>query len=368
MVLKYLNIQWFFTLLALCTATENYSQNYHYTPPLQKEDGLKTASFISEGIDSTRLYLLFNNLAGANHKLHSMLLLKDNHLILEEYFNNHTSDSPHDLRSVTKSITSLLMGIAIDRGLIHSIDDPVSKYIPFPDENNVGSGKNTITIRHLLTMSSGLECNDWDKNSKGQEDRVYKKKDWLTFFMELPLINTPGNVAHYCTMGQILATEIIAVTSRMSIDAFAKAYLFDPLGIDNLYWGHTSNKEVIQSGKRLYMTSRDLGKIGLLVLNNGQWEGEQLISEEWIAETSKTQTQITGIDYGLLWWKIPFRVNDQTFIALSATGNGGQYIFIFPELNLIAVFTGGAYNSPDDKVPLAVVRDIFLHTFVNTPE
>ena len=111
------------------------------------------------------------------------------------------------------------------------------------------------------------------------------------------------------------------------------------------------------------MTARDMAKIGQLVLNNGKWNGKQLISEKWIEESTTRKTTITGIDYGYFWWNIPFKINEKVFVSKAATGNGGQYIFVLPELELVAVFTGGAYNSPKDKLPFIAMIDIFLPTF-----
>ena len=160
-----------------------------------------------------------------------------------------------------------------------------------------------------------------------------------------------------------MIAEIISQASGMTIDKFAKQYLFNLLGITNESWGHTSNKKVIPSAKRLYMTSRDMAKIGQLILNNGKWNGKQIISEKWVEESTTMKTKIAGIDYGYLWWNIPFKAKEKVFVSKAATGNGGQYIMVLPELDMVAVFTGGAYNSQEDKLPFAIMTDIFLPTF-----
>ena len=134
--------------------------------------------------------------------------------------------------------------------------------------------------------------------------------------------------------------------------------------MSNVSWGHTSNKEIISSGKRLYMTSRDMAKIGQLILNNGKWNEKQVVSEKWIKESTAPKTKITGIDYGYLWWNIPFKAKEKMIVSKVATGNGGQYIMVLPELDIVAVFTGGAYNSQEDKLPFAIMTDIFLPTFI----
>ena len=179
------------------------------------------------------------------------------------------------------------------------------------------------------------------------------------------MINDPGKVSAYCSMGAILVAEIISQSSGMEIDDFANAYLFKPLGIENVSWGHTSKKKVISSGKRLYITSRDLAKIGLLMLNNGRWNNEQIVSEDWVRESTSSATKITGMDYGYFWWNIPFNVNGKVINSVTATGNGGQYIMILPEFDLVAVFTGGAYNSQEDKLPFAIMDKVFLSTFAD---
>lgn len=340
------------------------STPYVYKVPKTENDGWETAHFNTFGIDSSRIYQLFNQLNEGGHKIHSILLVKDEKLVIEEYFDGYSTHVAHDLRSVTKSIRSLLMGIAIDKGFIESIDDPIYKYLEHPTPNkNPDSRKELITIRHLMTMSTGLDCNDWDSNSLGQEDRIYKKSDWLQYFVDLPMLNDPGTVSNYCTMGTVLSMEVIAQATAMPINEFADKYLFAPMGIENISWEHTSKKKVIPSARRLHMTPRDMAKIGQLIANGGVWKGKQIVSKDWIQVSTSTLTSITGMDYGLLWWKVPLMVNEKRYELIAATGNGGQYIFINQEPEMIAVFTGGAYNSQDDKFPFMIMRDIFIHTF-----
>lgn len=342
-----------------------YGQNYYiYSKPKDLGDGWKTNDLKSQNIDTTLIYKMFNQLNNRESKIQSVLLVKDNQIIIEEYLNGQTLNQKHDLRSTTKSIRSILLGIAIDKGYIDNVNDPISKYLKNPIPNkNIDKRKNKITIKHLLTMSSGLDCNDWDKKSKGQEDKVSKKKDWLQYTLNLPMINEPGTVSNYCSMGAILIAEIISQASGMTINKFTEQHLFNPLKIKNVNWGHTSKKKIIPSGKRLYMTSRDMAKIGQLILNSGSWNDEQVVSKKWIEESTTQKTKITGIDYGYLWWNIPFRINKKIFTAKTATGNGGQYIFVFPELDMIAVFTGSAYNSQEDKLPFKAMTDILLPAF-----
>ncbi|WP_115460883.1 serine hydrolase domain-containing protein [Winogradskyella aurantiaca] len=346
-------------------STTGNAQDRYFDAPKAENDGWEIADVRSMDLDTTRLYHFFSQAKAGPNKLHSALLVKEGTLVIEEYFNGQQASEPHDMRSVSKSIRSLLLGIAIDKGYIDSIDDPISDYLgPLQARKNLDPRKKEITIRHLITMSTGWDCNDWDQSSKGQEDRVYKKSNWLQYTLDLPMINDPGTVSNYCSMGVILMSEIISQASGMSIDTFAQKYLFNPLGINNVQWGHTNDKPVIDSGKRLYMTSRDLAKIGLLVLQNGQWDGQQIVSREWIEASTSSKTKITNMNYGFLWWQIPFKHGDALYSSVVATGNGGQYIMIIPKLELVAVFTGNAYNSQEDKLPFAIVKDVFIPTFM----
>lgn len=311
--------------------------------------------------DTAKVGSMLSQLYREKHNLHSILLVNDDQIILESYFNGFSDSTKHDLRSVTKSIRSILVGIAIDKGFIKSIDDPISDYLkPLEPKKNPDKQKDKITIRHLLTMSSGLDCNDWDQKSMGQEDKVYKKKDWLQYTLDLPMVHEPGATSAYCSMGVVLLAEIISRASGLPVDKFAETYLFEPLKIDNVAWGHTSSKEVIPSGKRLFMTPRDLAKVGQLILNQGIWEGKQIVSSTWITESTSPKTKITGLDYGYLWWNIPLSAGKKKVIAITATGNGGQYVMVVPEMNMVAVFTGGAYNSQDDKLPFAIMQRVLL--------
>ena len=338
--------------------------SYVYQVPKELDDGWEIGDLLVESVDTAQIFQLITQLSREKNKIHSVLMIYKGKLLIEEYFNGQKPSEPHDLRSATKSIRALLLGIAIDKGFIESVHDPISKYLKnLTPRKNLDPRKEMVTIAHLMSMSSGWDCNDGDKKSMGQEDRVYRKKDWLQYTLDLPLINDPGSVAHYCSMGTILVAEIISQSSSLSIDQFADQYLFAPLGISKVHWGHTSNKPVIPSGKRLYLTSRDFAKLGQLVLQKGNWNGQQIISEKWIEVATTTKTKIKGMNYGYMWWQIPFLVNGRMIQSITASGNGGQYLMIFPELELVGIFTGGAYNSEAAQIPFAIMRNIFLPAF-----
>lgn len=351
----------FLPLLLFFSCFAQAQDRYEYHIPKATNDGWQVNAASTEGMDLALYEKLFTSLNAQEHKMHSMLIIKNSKLVMEEYFNGYDQEKHQDLRSVTKSVISLLVGIAIEKGNIQSIDDPVAMYLPeFKDSKDPSDSKGQITIRHLLTMSSGMDCNDWDPKSAGQEDKLYKKKRWLDHMAGLPMVNEPGTASYYCTGGVMLLARIVELYGGMSWRAQAMQYLFKPMGITDVKFGHTSKKSMPEASKRLYMRPRDVAKIGQLVLKRGEWEGKQLVPSSWIEEISFKKTQISGLDYSFLWWKLPFTKDDQKVDATCATGNGGQYILVFPEHNLVAVFTGGAYNSQEDKLPFAIVNKVIL--------
>ena len=209
-------------------------------------------------------------------------------------------------------------------------------------------------------MSTGLDCNDWDKSSKGQEDKIYRKKNWIQALADLPMINEPGAKADYCTGGVMMLATILERKSGLTLPEFAKKHLFDPRGITNVSRGHTNKKEVISAGKMVYMLPRDMAKLGSLLLHEGMWRGKQLISKEWTDELQATKTKIGVLNYSYWWWQIDFPNNGNPVTPTVATGNGGQYIMCFPEQEMVVVFTGGAFNSQKQQMPFGIVNNFVL--------
>ena len=289
----------FFLLPCLFCVLQATAQNtYQYKMPKELADGWKVARVQDIDIDSDLITSSMQHLRSVEKlQVHSYLIVKNDRLVFEEYFGGYSADKRHDLRSVTKSIIALLIGIAIDEGLF-SLDDPVQKHLrELQNSKNPDPRKAEITIRHLLTMSSGLDCNDWDQKSKGQEDRIYKKKDWIQALADLPMIHKPGTESFYCTGGVMMLATILERTSGMSLAEYAEKHLFAPMGITNYQWGHTNKKDVISAGKRLYMLPRDLAKLGLLVMHHGEWSGKQIVPEHWIEELKQTKTKIGSMNY-----------------------------------------------------------------------
>lgn len=341
------------TLLSACSSVNTIH------PPIAVDEPLPTGTPESVGLDSARLENMSNQIAALQyHKLHSILVLRDGVLVFEEYYNGHGRDNPHDLRSATKSITSLLTGAAVDQEVISSVESPIMDFLAnsYPNVDN----KDDILIRHLLTMSSGLDCDDFNKRSKGQEDRLYRTQDWVASFLALPRVHAPGEVARYCTGGVITLGEVIAQASGRDFAEFADTALFAPLGIRNYRWARFDKGAKVDTGGHLLLTPQGMAKLGLLVLQKGQWDGRQLIPTEWIENSTRPQTRVRETTYGYLWWMDWLPYGEKKVKVIWASGNGGQLIFIVPEYNLVAVFTAGFYNSDDTWV----LFDIFYKSIL----
>ncbi len=317
--------------------------------PFGVDDPLPTAEPSEVGLDPNILHSMSRQIAAkGRHELHSLLVVRRDRLALEQYYNGHSRDTPHDLRSATKSITSLLTGIAIERRVIAGVDSPVMDYLAgeYPDIHD----KNHLTVRHLLTMSSGLDCHDRDRGTRGQEDRMYRSEDWVRYFLSLRRVSAAGEQAFYCTGGVVALGHTLAAGAGTRLDRFADETLFAPLGIRNYRWASFDRDRKIDSGGHLLLTPQGMVKIGLLALHKGRWQGKQLVPESWMELSTREHTKVDGRPYGFLWWRTPLRYGERELTALTARGNGGQMIAVVPELEMVVVTTAGYYNSKKSRI------------------
>ncbi len=350
------------------------SGQYTYKLPEQLSDGIELCAPEKAGIDARYIADAVNEIyKGKYREVHSMLIFKDNKLVVEEYFQGHKYkwDAPyhhgewvqwdktmlHDVKSVTKSITSVCIGIAIDKGYIESAHQPIFDYLPNHQHLKVG-GKGKITIEHLLTMTSGLEWNEWGSpySSIGNDIIAlwFSCDDQVACILQKPLKHEPGKKFTYSGGNMIILGEILKNASGMNIDEFSMKYLFGPLGIDSTLWIQYGSG-IIETAGSLEITSRDMAKIGLTLLNNGKWDGQQIISKQWVEKSATTYKRNTGINipgvnsgrhgYSYSWWVSEFLNSGKRIAMYNAGGWGGQKIIIIPSLNAVVVFTGGNYTS-----------------------
>lgn len=256
---------------------------------------------------------------------------KSNETLIEEH------GKSHNLRSATKSIMSVLLGIALDKQYISSIDERIYKLLP--DYNfEKDTLKNEITIKHLITMKSGLASIEKGVNAL---KFLFYNEDWVKYILNLPLESKPGEKFEYNSANTHLLSAIISKATGMSTYDFANKYLFQPLGIRNAYW-EKDKKGNNFGGGNLFITPHDLAKIGYLYLNNGIWDGEVIISKSWIEESLKSRYEwMYGYHYGYLWYTRIEKSEEsgKKFITYSAHGAGGQKIFVIPELDIVVAAT-----------------------------
>lgn len=308
--------------------------------------------------------ILFDSLTtavtGKNYTdIHSILISKDGKLLYEKYFNGWNKDSPHDSRSAFKSITSLLAGIAVDKGLIN-VNQKVYSFFPeYKDFSGNNAWKKDMTIEHLLRMEAGFDCEEFN-DGKDCETDMMASKDWVAFSLALPMKHKPGTVWSYNSSAPMIMSGIISRVAKMSVMDFAKKYLFDPMGITHYKWTVDPSGHGMTAGS-FYILSSDLWKIGELVLQKGLWNGRRLVSADWIGRSTNAPVLIQDFSYvgssrspvvipqstyyGYYWYKEEIRTKDFREELIIASGNGGQYIIIIERLGMVVTFTQGNYSS-----------------------
>lgn len=298
--------------------------------------------------------------SGAHTGIEAMRLTRSGATLADATSSTYSPEGV-DIRSATKSVTALLVGIAVDHGLIASVDTPIVDLLPdYAERLRSDPRKANIRVRDLLTMRSGLDCDDWRKDSPGHEDRMYRKRDWLAFWAAVPMRDAPGERFSYCTGNVIALGRIVEHASGVSFSAFASEMLFAPLGIEGAQWATWDRGKRIDSGGHLRLTPHDLSKIGQLLLDSGQAGKRQIISKAWLDAMTADHVQVPGLSqrYGYLWWldrtTAPHLPQTRLWMAW---GNGGNYLIVMPELDAVVVFAGTRYNRPDALEPLTWLRD-----------
>lgn len=288
---------------------------------------------------------------GRQHALFSVLVARDGQLVFERYFNQRRADTPHDIRSATKSITALLAGVAIHQGVLTASDQSIAPVLD-PRYPNVAIPAD-LQVDHLLTMSSGKACDDHEWRSPGNENRMYRSEDWTRFFLELEQKDRPGTVPVYCTGGVIVLgrvmQEALADAGEDDFTGWADKVLFHPLGIGNYSWARYG-EDGVDTGGHLLITPQGLLRIGMMLVDGGRWNGNQIVPKQWLAAMWMPRVELGGQDYGYLWWINTVDYGSGPITVMSARGNGGQTLFVVPELRLVSVITTGYYNRPQARL------------------
>jgi CubicO group peptidase (beta-lactamase class C family) len=318
----------------------------------------QTASAAQSGLSDTRLRSLDAAVrSGEFKKIGSVLIARHGMLVYEDYFDGDVS-TLRDTRSATKSVTDVLIGIALDEHKLSGIDAKVLALLPERARRiqNPDPRKLAITVEDLLTMSSPLECDDWNDVSRGNEERMYVVEDWAQFILDLPIrgrmhlgeqVEPPryGRYFSYCTGGVFTLSEVLEKATGERTDRYARVKLFQPLGIANVEWVY-SPLDVPQTGGGLRMTSRDLLKVAQLYLNGGEWRGKRIVSASWVRGSTSPHAQIDdATEYGYLWWLKAFKSGEKSYPAFFMSGNGGNKVVAIPSLDMTVVVTSTNYNT-----------------------
>lgn len=312
-----------------------------WSEPVSKwpTEGLGATSPESVGFDSAKLAAALSEIHTRKLNIHSLTLIRHGRMLLHTMFYPYNGHTPHNLASVTKSIMTTLIAIAADQGKL-KLDQPMLDFFPNRTIANRDDRKQRITVRQLTGMSSGLDCvGEHDEPTLHQ---MNASPDWVQFTLDLKMSAEPGSVFSYCSPGMHLLSAILQQTAGTTTLDFARKNLFEPLDIHDVIWP-VDPQGINHGWGDLYLYPKDAAKIGLLWLQGGNWNGQQIVSREWVEQSSHSQIKTSpswGDDYGYGWWVMTHDAIPQ----YAASGRGGQRIAVFPTLDAIAVTTGGGLD------------------------
>lgn len=366
----------------------NSSAQYNYRNPEPINDGMEVGSLEEVAMDVNAIEAAVSGiLSGRYSEVHSMLIYKDGRLVLEEYFTGHDHqwdhpnhhgdlvtwdmDMPHYAHSVSKSITSMCVGIAIDKGFIDNAQQSIFEYLPYYQYLKTEANQE-ITIEHLLSGTSGLKWAEWNAPlSSIANDQVavwYHEQGPLDFILSRPVVHKPGT--HYVYSGgnfEVLGV-MVEHASGMSYEEFSKEYLFEPLGLDSANWYQRYPSGEVHAAGGLRITPREMLKLGACMLNQGSWDGKRIVSEDWVEHCARAYPGNQGINipgepsgklgYSYSWWTKVYRIGGERVHMYAAGGWGGQHIMVLPELSMVVVFTGGNYLSK--RPPFKILEKYIL--------
>jgi CubicO group peptidase (beta-lactamase class C family) len=310
------------------------------------DDNWRTSTPEEQGVDSKKILEMFQYIQSSTLDFHSLLIIRNGSIITEAYWPPYHKDTLHNIKSASKSIISALAGIAFEKKYLHNPYQKVSEFYP---ELTKDSLKQTISLQDLLTMTGGFDY---------MEDAGPSPYD-LDNWKKIPMRDKPGEVFEYNTMLPHMMSAILTKATGASTKTFADKWLFGPLGITNYQW-IKSNDGIYHGGSDIFLTPCDMAKFGYLFLRNGQWKGKQIVSKEWIKESTTKQVNIPaedlyaeGLNYGYWWWLM-----EKGYMAWGA---GGQYIIVRPDLDLVVVFTANGF---DDINRYSAFMKSFLEKYI----
>ncbi|MBI5958454.1 MAG: serine hydrolase [Chloroflexi bacterium] len=298
--------------------------------------GWMTSTPEEQGVDSVRLAKMLAYVNDEDYNVQGVVVIRHGVMVAEAYRAPYTAETRHHIFSCTKSFSSALIGIAVAQGYIDGVDHPVVDFFPDLIPANLDENKESVTLGHLLTMSSGFEWRGGILENPELDD-LWRSSDWVQYVLDRPMSDTPGERFVYNSGGSHLLSAIVQTTTGQTAEQFAAANLFVPLGITDWMWRSDPNG-ISTGGWGLHLAPRDLAKFGYLYLHGGLWDGQQIIPAQWVADSTRQQIKAGGQwlaeGYGYQWW-----IDAEGYFM--ALGYGGQYIIVAPERDLVAVFVSG---------------------------
>lgn len=336
---------------------------YKYQVPDEYSDQISFGTLLEVGIDSVKIYDLVNKILTRQiPDIHSLLILKDNKLVLEEYFYGYNADRPHRVHSVTKSVTSALIGIAGDKNPDFSLEEPVWQYFTDRNKSKWITEKYDIKIQHLLSMTAGLDWKGLTLNESNDDMDMYKTDDYFGYLLNKNQRFEPGLNFCYNNGLSLMLGHIIDKATGIRADSFAINNLFKQLNITNYSWDIDKNG-IIRTDGGLKMLPRDMLKFGLLYLSNGTWNGKHIVSEDWIKNSTSQKVNLNDRGYAYNWWTMDYSVNGRIFNTYYALGHGEQAIIVVPESKIVFVMTAGNYMQVEQR-PFEIMAQYILPSLV----
>lgn len=330
--------------------------NQRESPDYWPTESWRTSTPEEQGMDAHKLEQMMAFIDAHEIAIDSVIVVRHGYIVWEEYRNGYNQQRAHHLQSVTKSFTSTLIGIAIHEGLIENVGQRLVDFFPDQAMANMDARKQRITLEHLLTMSEGMDWHEIDypytdkRNTLGQ---MWVSGDAVQHVLDRPMAREPGGEWAYNSGTSIIMGGILEQVTGGDVSSFAREYLFDPIGIGQVTWSKTTGNHYHTDGG-LYMTPRDMARLGFLMLNNGTWDGREIVSPEWVVEASRTHYRTTsGQGYGYQWWTWPGTG------VYAATGHYEQKIYVVPEANMVVVFTANIADEdphPTDGMLFRYIR------------
>ncbi len=319
--------------------------------PIQKIQSNSGWQLSKDHFDIKKIEALNRKIAEQRfNSINGIVVIKENKLLIEEYFNGENRNSLHDSRSVGKSFASTMMGIAIEEKHIASENVLLKDFYNLKSFENYNRKKDSVTLKSLLTMSSGFLGDDGDYSSPGYEENMYPTKNWVKFSLDLPMEKekTIGKDFTYFTAGVVILGDVVHKSVPEGLVTYADKKLFAPLNITNYKWQYTPQK-VGNTAGGIQLRAIDFAKYGQLYKNKGVWNGKQILSKQWVEKSLAKQVKRLPNKghYGYLFWNKIYKHNNKEYEVSYCSGRGGNKVFIFKDIPFVIVITSSAYNSPD---------------------